>query len=105
MESGFSCELYDTSFSFKPAVNVSFDGCYIEDDFVPVTRGLAQKLQQSQWVSTNFTALHVWKILIIFPFSLQDLKLGSFLVLLAMVVILRVKPLLHLQAYRKHTPK
>ncbi|KAK4015473.1 Uncharacterized protein APZ42_017936 [Daphnia magna] len=57
MESGFSCELYDTSFSFKPAVNVSFDGCYIEDDFVPVTRGLAQKLQQSQWPARPKTGI------------------------------------------------
>ena len=53
MESGYSCELYDTPFSFKPAVNVSFDGCYIEDDFTPVTEDLASRFQDSRWVSNT----------------------------------------------------
>lgn len=96
MESGYFCELYDTPFSFKPAVNVSFDGCYIEDDFVPVTRGPAVKFQQSQWVGKTATAIHISQILKILFFSLQNLKLESSLVLLAMVVILRAKHLHHL---------
>lgn len=55
MESGYSCEFYDTPFSFKPAVNVSFDGCYIEDDFTPVTEDLVSRFQDSRWVSTIHT--------------------------------------------------
>ncbi|EFX81467.1 hypothetical protein DAPPUDRAFT_317648 [Daphnia pulex] len=50
MKSGYSCELYDTPFSFKPAVNVSFDGCYIENDFTPVTEDLASRFQDSRWL-------------------------------------------------------
>ena len=55
MESGYSCELYDTPFSFKPAVNVSFDGCYIEDHFTPQAEDLASKFQDSRWVSNTYS--------------------------------------------------
>ena len=56
MESGYSCELFDTPFGFKPSVrNVSFDGCFIEDDFSPIVGDLNPKFQGSvkgtQWVS------------------------------------------------------
>ena len=56
MESGYSCELFDTPFGFKPSVrNVSFDGCFIEDDFSPIAGDLNPKFQGSvkgtQWVS------------------------------------------------------
>lgn len=50
MESGYSCDLFDTPFSFKPSVrNVSFDGCFIEDDFTPLAGDIGAKYK-GKWV-------------------------------------------------------